>query len=59
MEIRKCFEVKITKMYHIKIHRVQQKRMLKEKFIALYEYIRGKCRARGLITFFKKLAIAD
>lgn len=53
------FEVKITKIWNIKIHRVQQKLVLKGKFIALYVYIRKKCRAKDPITFLKKLEIAE
>ena len=59
VEIRKCFEVKITKIWHIKICRVQQKLVLEEQLIALYVYIRKKCRTKDPFTFFKKLEKAE
>lgn len=38
MEIRKWFEVKITKIWHIKIHRAQLKLVLgkKKRYIFIY-----------------------
>lgn len=40
-----------------KIHKVQQKLVLEGKCIALYVYIRKKCRAEDPIIFLKKSAI--